>query len=864
MKRITKSVAVVALTAIMTAANLFGAALPVTAACDEAIVALSMEEESASAEEASSEDLIKSQGSIQNEESTDIIEVTDSVDDSDELPVDHDADDAASSDDSSSEASDGTSAANTIEVTAGYEATADTDELPVVDETDADLLSTRQVFTVLFEPYSYETKEGDVKTHKFETQKVKAGDYAKEPDLTGVMDLDYMSPVWKYYPTERGGSFFDSKHFNFKTMPITQDITIILGFQRKTMPVTFDPQNGEKPFVEQVTKGDVLGNAYIYEYRHDLFHGVKREGYDLLGWALTKDAKEPLPRDTEFQENMYLYAVWAKSETNWRDIPEYIRKAMNLTEVPKGLWHYDPMGGNYPYTGKVIVPTDIVVFYGNVRLTKDEHYKLTVINNKAVASKDSAKAPTYTISLCGFYNKRAADQVTKFNIVPYDLGKNEADLTFEKDVYLAFNKKVQKYKPQIKANLGGTIITLKVNKDYTLEYADTAADGKTPYRDLGDYKVVVKGKGSFGGEIIINEHITSQGLMSKATVSGVKAAAYTGEPVTQEKMVVKMGSKTLVKDKDYTVKYYENVNAGTARITLTAVAESGYIGTKTVSFAINKRPITGLDTAEKIKPINDYPAGPVTFDFSQLKLPIKVENKSLTLKGCEQGEYLILSADEKRNYDYTYLYSNNNRAGTAKVTFAGVNNFSGKLTATYKILTAALSEDNKDIKLTVSDSYTYTKSFTTPDPEITFKGVRLKKGVDYSVTYKNNTKVNDGKGKNVPTMIIKGKGNYKGTITKTFAITPSDIYNCHFDYEIYIPYKNKKNNYKNKIVVRDTNGYVLKEGVDYKITYTYALDSSHILKDGDKVAEFTSVCAYVTGLGNYQGPIRVACIYQLS
>lgn len=42
----------------------------------------------------------------------------------------------------------------------------------------------------------------------------------------------------------------------------------------------------------------------------------------------------------------------------------------------------------------------------------------------------------------------------------------------------------------------------------------------------------------------------------------------------------------------------------------------------------------------------------------------------------------------------------------------------------------------------------------------------LKKGVDYTVSYKNNTKV--GKA----TVTIKGKGAYTGTITKSFKINP--------------------------------------------------------------------------------------------
>ena len=811
MKRITRSAAVIAMTAIMAAANILGAGISVSAAENEEIILT--EEDCGEAEPAAEAET--------SDESTEEIPIYE-VDPSEEIVAGDSAD---------------------IEVTDPESDTGD----------DSDLLANEQVFTVHFEETGFEDKDGNTRSYQFPDQKVKYGQYATEPDPGLLLDLDYVDPVWKYYPTAKGGSWFASKDFNFKTMPITQDITLMLGYCRKTIKVTFDPQNGEEPFTEDVTKGDTLLMSIVYEYRHDFLHGVKREGYDLLGWALTKDANE----------GMYLYAVWAKSETNWGDIPQEIVDALGLTTVPKGLWLYDYNGGKYGYTGSPVTPDKLSVFFGNELLLKDHEYTITAANNINAATADSAKAPSYTISLIGFRKGDAEDLKKTFTITPFSLEKNKSALTYEKDAYFSFNKKVQKYKPQITVSLPSGAVTLKENTDYTLEYNDTSKDGKKAYCDPGDYTVTVKGKGNFAGNIYVTEHITNTALMSDATVKGLKNYTYNGTAFTQDSLVVKLGKTTLVKDKDFTVSYRDNKAAGKAAVIITAVPGSSYQGTKTVFFTIKKRPLKGLNTADIIKPINDYPAGPVTFDFGKLTLPIKEENRTLTLKGCEKSVFDKLEDSAKKNYDYTYEYSNNNKAGKAKVTFAGVNSFSGKVSSTFKIQTAELSESNKNLSVKVKASYTYTKGSTTPDPELTYKGVKLTKGVDYAVSYKNNSKVSDGTGKNAPTIIITGKGNFKGTIKKTFAITASTIQNCNFEYEIYIKYKNKKNNYKNKIVVRDTNGKVLKEGVDYTVTYTLAHNVDVVYKDGDKVEDRTMVCAYITGIGNYKSPHKEACIYQL-
>ena len=68
-------------------------------------------------------------------------------------------------------------------------------------------------------------------------------------------------------------------------------------------------------------------------------------------------------------------------------------------------------------------------------------------------------------------------------------------------------------------------------------------------------------------------------------------------------------------------------------------------------------------------------------------------------------------------------------------------------------------------KITVSNK-TYTGKAIKPTVTVKYSGKKLKKGTDYTVSYKNNKKIGTA------TAIINGKGKYVGTRTVTFKITP--------------------------------------------------------------------------------------------
>ena len=160
----------------------------------------------------------------------------------------------------------------------------------------------------------------------------------------------------------------------------------------------------------------------------------------------------------------------------------------------------------------------------------------------------------------------------------------------------------------------------------------------------------------------------------------------------------------------------------------------------------------------------DKPSAPATVKISIAKATVSgLSNKTYTGKAITQSPVVKLSGKTlKAGTDYTVAYKNNTKVGTATVTITGKGSYTGTISKTFKINVASIA------KATVSglSNKTYTGKAITQNPTVKLGSKTLKKGTDYTVTFKNNKAV--GKA----TVTIKGKGNYTGTISKTFKINP--------------------------------------------------------------------------------------------
>ena len=224
--------------------------------------------------------------------------------------------------------------------------------------------------------------------------------------------------------------------------------------------------------------------------------------------------------------------------------------------------------------------------------------------------------------------------------------------------------------------------------------------------------------------------------------------------------IVVVNGKTLTKDTDYTVSYSNNNGVGTATAAITG--KGNYTGSKAVQFEVGP-----------FKPIN---VTPVSIDDDSL-----VESRidgNFVYNGMEHTPQPIfiyhfinpttgtaIDYDMIEGIDYEIVsYSNNINAGIARVIINGIGTFNGNTTVTFKINSLEVSET----EIADIPSAEYCKEDICPEPEIRIGDKILEKDVDYTLEYENN------RNRGTASVIITGKGNISGTITKNFEITPRD------------------------------------------------------------------------------------------
>ena len=145
----------------------------------------------------------------------------------------------------------------------------------------------------------------------------------------------------------------------------------------------------------------------------------------------------------------------------------------------------------------------------------------------------------------------------------------------------------------------------------------------------------------------------------------------------------------------------------------------------------------------------------------------KPENVTVYYKGKE----LWGASPYVDNPDYSVQYTNNINAGTASVVITGMGDYIGTKVVNYTINPLALTSKSTRINFADGSMGQYKCTGSEIKPKINvFKSdddTRLTEGKDYKVSYSDN--VNAGTG----TIKVTFMGNYTGSISKTFKITPA-------------------------------------------------------------------------------------------
>lgn len=215
------------------------------------------------------------------------------------------------------------------------------------------------------------------------------------------------------------------------------------------------------------------------------------------------------------------------------------------------------------------------------------------------------------------------------------------------------------------------------------------------------------------------------------------------EPVVS----VEKSGTTLIRDSDYKVSYINNVNAGTATVTVTGIGS--YIGIVTKDFIIEK-----ANQSVTVTPSKDMiEVGEIT------ALVVENAKGNITYQSANEN---IATVDDKGNITgiaegSTSIY----------VTVEATANYHE---ATQTIMITVIPKSVVDVDIAISnitldiDYYVYDGSEKTPVVTIEKDGVVLVEGVDYQVSYENNTNAGTAR------IIVTGIGNYTGTTTRNFTI----------------------------------------------------------------------------------------------
>ena len=313
------------------------------------------------------------------------------------------------------------------------------------------------------------------------------------------------------------------------------------------------------------------------------------------------------------------------------------------------------------YTGSLIAP-NITVSCNDVELVKNTDYTVSYSNNKNVG--------TATISITGIGDYTGT--ITKnFNIVARDI----SDTTIGSIPNQTYTGNSISALPVITDNGA----TLTKGTDYTLTYSNNV--------NVGTGTVTITGKGNFKGTTSKTFSISAR-AMSDTSVANVSSQTYTGNGISPLPTIT-YNNKTLKKDTDYTLSYSNNINAGTATITITG--KGNFTGTTSKTFSISARAMS--DTSVANISSQTYTGNVIS------PLPtITYNNKTL-----------------KKDTDYTLSYSDNINVGTATITITGKGNFTGMTSMTF-IITQKSAE-----KLNISEiaNQIYTGKKIKPNVVIT-------------------------------------------------------------------------------------------------------------------------------------------------
>ena len=654
---------------------------------------------------------------------------------------------------------------------------------------------------------------------------------------------------------------------------ITSPVTLFAHYDVRKITITADANGGS-------FGGDLIRSVYVdwgnKVTSNDITQPSRRR-YDFTGWYSDSACTAPFDFDKELKADVTIYAGWAQSGY-------------------KGFKIEDLNSDRYEYNGSSIRPAFSVYYYDEGverKLNNGTDYSVTYTNNVNAGPGDPTgkTGPAVTVKGRGNY----ADTISAgFDIDPVDMSNVYMDADDAVDsgktsahIIFVYNGKVQKLDPVLKVELSsGKTVTLKKGTDYKfiqkVNGTEKVVDG---VKAVGDYDIsitgirTITGKGNYAGTRPLKVSVIAAGAKSFAKVNlpAIPNQTYydgyayvlAGEPGAGEiRAKDKYGNPfewvltdssvkpayTLQYGRDYDLSYSDNIDAGTA--TVTVIGKGNYAGTVSKTFKIEGTAMSkvtvpanfGTSTAYK----KYYDSQTKKFSYFGGEFEVagpanigkdKWNNETYGIELYYNGVRL------DKGDDYTVTYAKNIEPGTASVIFTGKGRYSGSVKKTFGIQSLPMDSNIEGYTVKIMTvngleewdpakeyEFAFVKGGVKPVPVVMLEDIVLTEGVDYKLSWSNYSKParyneTNSRGKSIaPTVTITGKGYFKGKTLRTYTIKKGELAAAAASDVAYT--EGKTGNYSKTKIYCD--GQELRSGTDiYSLTDRSYTTFTFVSFDGD-------------------------------
>ena len=419
--------------------------------------------------------------------------------------------------------------------------------------------------------------------------------------------------------------------------------------------------------------------------------------------------------------------------------------------------------------------------------------------------------------------------------------------------------------------------TLAENVDYTVSYDKDDFTNVT-----GPITVTVTGMGNYTGAVARSYKVTPKAILDGDVQVDGQVLTYTGKAQTPQVTV-----SGLVRDKDYTVAYENNVNAGTGKLTVTG--QGNYDGKVEKTFAIGKASLTvtaedksvvyGKDAPEFTAAYSGFVngedaavlGGALAFECSYTKgSPVTEFGYAITAKGLTSGNYditfvggtlsvvraegqvTVAALDAKTYGDAPFALDVDTHGSDGAVTFESSD--TDVITVDDAGVVTIVNAGSAVISVKLAKGSNYVAAQTTVEIDVARKDIadaeiELGEGLTYNGSQQTQTVTSvTADGLDVTytvsgekrtdagtyTLTVTGTGNFTGTADKEFTIARKDIAGAEIELGESLTYNGGEQS--------QTISSVTSDGLD--VTYTVSGNS------GTEAGTYTLT---VTGTGNFTG-----------